>query len=158
LRLRETKRLVFDRAIWCLSPIFRAHGITLSVTETGANGPAVSPESVCARTPVTIHIPVGVPTATTCDPDVPRCQFSAISSVVDPGIRNITSKYVFGLRLLPENAAVYEPLTLTTFRTKDIPVALGAFAGVSIVATSPAGKLGQGLGAGPVPNPPTQGL
>ena len=70
-------------------------------------------------------------------------------SVVDPGIRNLISKYVVALRLLPENVAVNKPPAFAALGTKDTPVALGAFAAVRIVATSPAGKLGQGLGPGP---------
>ena len=104
----------------------------------------------CARTPVIVQTPVGVPAETAIDLDVPCCQFTTKPSVVDPGVRKRTSKNVFAVKLLPENVAVNELPTLTVLADKVKPVALGGFAGgVSSVVTSLFAKFGQEVGPGP---------
>src|SRR5438093_1508662 len=97
-----------------------------------------------------VQIPGGVPAATVTALDAPCCQLTTTPSVGDPGLRNRTSKYVFKLRLLPENVAVNVPPAFTVLPENVKPMALGGFAGgVSIAVTSPTGKFGQGAGPGP---------
>ena len=81
---------------------------------------------------------------------MPCCQLTTKPSLVDPGLRNFTSKNVFAVRLLPEKVAVKELPALTVLAEIVSPIALGGFAdGVNMAATSAARKFGHGGGPGP---------
>ena len=51
-------------------------GITLILAETAVKGPVWSPGE-CGRTPLTIHVPVGVAKPTVWERDAPCCQSNA---------------------------------------------------------------------------------
>src|SRR5262245_22190986 len=109
---------------------------TVSVTGSAAKGPGPSLAFECARTPVTVQTPGCVPAGTVTALEVPCCQLTTKPSVVDPGLRNRTSKNVFAVRLVPENVAVNELPALTVLAESVKPVAPGGLAGgVSIAVT-----------------------